>query len=347
LLHGEEDPPIDYSIYNHTLNLVGNTNISTESKFGNGSVSFASNNDLIVGNMEYDIGTGIFTIESWVYFDTNDDQLYLYSRDYRSDLSSYVIDGAVTSNGYDLLGYSVVCNTGSIYFNLAYQYEQNVGMYDYIPCDNYRAKFILPFPSAITTGEWHHVVLTKYRTNNRASGWFTVFLDGVSGTGHMASGFPSLGGSFGYTPTDCPGTINASFTPGAYVFALNSDQLDPDSGCYWTESSGMLLHNLVAKRIYNLNSNLSLNYSYIGGSGLIDDLRISSGIARYEEEFTPPTRAFKGPSEDYVQIGPIHNLTRSAYRTFQFYQMDNPDTNLPFTSGEIIRSGLVLGVKKL
>lgn len=348
LIHGEEDPPIDYSLYNHTLHLVGNTNISTESKFGNGGISFDSNNDLIVADMQYDIGTGIFTLESWVYFNTNNDQLYLYSRDYRSDLSSYLIDGSISSNGYGLLGYSISCNTGSICFNLAYEYEtfDEYGTPIYVSCENHRAKFILPFPSAIQTGEWHHVVLTKSRTSNQASGWFTVFLDGVSGTGHMASGFPGLG-SFGLIPANCPGNITTSFTPGSYVFALNSNLLDPNSGGYWTESSGMLLHNLVAKRTYNLNSNLFLNYAYVGGSGLIDDLRMSSGIVRYETQFSPPTSAFKGPSEDYIQIGPTHNLTRSSYRTFQFYQMDNPDTSLPFTSGEIIRSGLVLGVKKL
>ena len=348
LIHGEENPPIDYSINNNTLSLVGSTNISSESKFGDGSVSFNSNDDLIVLNTEYDIGTGIFTLESWIYFNSIDDQIYLYDRNYRADLSSYTIDGNITGNGYGVLGYSIMSNTGSIYFDISYlstttDYEFNVTE---TPCD-YRAKFILPFPSAIPTGEWHHIVLTRFYTNNRQSGWFSVFLDGVSGTGFATSGFPGMSSFFGQGVEGCPGQYNSEFVDGSYIYPLSSNYLDPNSGGYWDTPTGVLLHNLVAKRSYNFNSNLNMPYAYIGGSGLIDDYRFSTGVLRYTEEFTPPTRAFKGPSEDYVQIGPIHNLTRSAYRTFQFYQMDNPDTNLPFTSGEIIRSGLVLGVKKL
>jgi hypothetical protein len=88
-------------------------------------------------------------------------------------------------------------------------------------------------------------------------------------------------------------------------------------------------------------------FTYFGGSGYVDELRVSSGLVRYTSNFTPEISPYVGPTERFIEFGPIHELTRTNYKLIEYYQMDHPQTLQPFTSGQIITSGLRLGVKKL
>lgn len=87
-------------------------------------------------------------------------------------------------------------------------------------------------------------------------------------------------------------------------------------------------------------------YIYIGQSGFMDEYRITSGIARYTNNFIPPSAVFRSVPEDYFQMGPNIELDRTSYKLTQFYQMYNPSTSLSWSSGDIMTSGIILGVKK-
>ena len=89
-------------------------------------------------------------------------------------------------------------------------------------------------------------------------------------------------------------------------------------------------------------------YTNIGRNGYIDQYRLIIGSSLYNNNFTPDSSTrLKRPDDYYVEFGPVHESTRSLYIVDQFYQMNNPATNQPWSSGDIITSGLILGVKKL
>jgi hypothetical protein len=89
-------------------------------------------------------------------------------------------------------------------------------------------------------------------------------------------------------------------------------------------------------------------YTNIGRNGYIDQYRLTLNTSLYNSNFTPDsTTRLKRPDDYYVEFGPVHEVTRSLYVLDQFYQMTNPATNQPWSSGDIATSGLVLGVKKL
>ena len=89
-------------------------------------------------------------------------------------------------------------------------------------------------------------------------------------------------------------------------------------------------------------------YTNIGRNGYIDQYRLIIGSSLYNNNFTPDSSTrLKRPDDYYVEFGPVHESTRSLYVVDQFYQMNNPATSQPWSSGDIITSGLILGVKKL
>lgn len=84
---------------------------------------------------------------------------------------------------------------------------------------------------------------------------------------------------------------------------------------------------------------------FIGqASGYIDNYRISLGKNIYSSNFTPPSSVFL-PTDYFTNVGPVHNVTQSSYKTFQYYSFINPATNKNWRVSEI--SGMAFGVKKL
>lgn len=169
------------------------------------------------------------------------------------------------------------------------------------------------FPQILQTGVWNHVAITRDSSNV-----ITWFLNGQSGTNYRV------------ISTD----IASWNSP--YYEAIGS----------YTQS--LSINFSLEADIFNNGTPYGsfTPYLNIGGeSGYINEYRVTIGANRYNENFVPAS--FPYPAEDYVEFGPIHESTRSLYTTYQFYQMTNPATNQPWTSGQVISSGLVLGVKKL
>jgi hypothetical protein len=77
----------------------------------------------------------------------------------------------------------------------------------------------------------------------------------------------------------------------------------------------------------------------------IDEYRITYGANRYNNNFVSPTGAFKSERDDYYPLGPVYDVTKTAYKTFQYYSLINPATQKQWTVPEI--SGMILGVKKV
>ena len=95
---------------------------------------------------------------------------------------------------------------------------------------------------------------------------------------------------------------------------------------------------------------------FIGGDGKIDNYRFTHGTSytqglqsrtRYWQNFSVPSEPFPSVYDDYAQIGQIHNLTRTRYNTIQYFAMNDPSTQQPWSTGLVVGSGFLFGVKKL
>ena len=339
LIHADEDPIIDYSSYNHMLQTVGSVDLTPNGKFSSG-ISFSGNNSfVVVNNSIYDILTSQFTIEAWIKFNSDSDSLVLFDRKYRDNLVGYPLDGQEYES-YSNAGYRFSINTGTLNIESWYAYYANSDYSKKLFCST-PATTKLKLPFAITTGVWHHVALTRNILNN--AGYFTVFLDGVSGTGYTSQNLASLS-FFGYS--SCPGTNTGSSNTGPIVFPVDPPNLmlgSSPSGIY-----GAHFGYLSSKYMRSSDSAIvNMPYTYIGGTGMIDEYRVTASGVRYSSNFTPPVSPNIGTLERYIEFGPTHDLVRTNYRVFQYYQMTHPESLQPFTSGQVITSGLVLGIKKL
>jgi hypothetical protein len=337
LLHAEENPVLDYSLYGHQIDSNGSTSIVSDRVFGNSGINFVDNQSYLVALSDKDFNSGVFTIESWIKLNNANDKITLFDRRYNSNFTNYSINGSVIGATNDIRGYTFSCTTGAVSLEVFYTYSVLVNEFNYVNvgCST-PARLILPLPSAIPTGQWAHIAITRNKNNtNPVSGWFTVFLNGSSGTGYQLSNIPTL--TFGYTQfADCPGTNSSNLISGPLYF-----DSDPKE---FQESVYNILFSTLQSKITN---NISMPYTYIGGAGYMDEYRVSTGIVRYTSNFTVPNNPFPSPTDDYIEIGPKFNLDRSSYRMFQYYQMYNPATNQPWSTSQIVESGLILGVKKL
>jgi hypothetical protein len=82
----------------------------------------------------------------------------------------------------------------------------------------------------------------------------------------------------------------------------------------------------------------------VGDAGYIDNFRITLDKNLYNSNFIPPSSIVL-PTDYFTNLGPVHNVTQSSYKTFQYYSFVNPATNKNWRVSEI--SGMAFGVKKL
>lgn len=342
LIHANEINPVkDYSKYSHNLSFVGSVSLINSGKF-DGALSFTGPDSFLVAtDSPIDIGTNSFTIEAWIKFNNSNDKIMLFDRKYRPGLPSFQLDGqAVPGNARPaaINGYSISLNTGLLTIESWFEFCSTPAAMDLI------------LPSAISTGTWNHIVLTRQNNNN--IGYFTVFLNGVSGTGYYARNITEILVYNNEGFSSCPGTNSDSSLTGPILFSVGPDSF----GVYYNYSIyGKHFGNLIAQYILpntapDYNGNMpkqAIPFTYFGGSGCIDELRVDIGSVRYTSNFIPLNSPYVGPVEKVIPFGPTHNLTRNNYKLFQYYQMNHPETSLPFTSGQIISSGIKLGVKKL
>lgn len=344
LIHANEtNPIIDYSTYNHSFTAIGDISLVNSGKF-DGALSFSNSNSLLVAtNSFFDIRQKEFTAEAWIKFDSVNDTIVLFDRKYRDNLVAFPLNGSEVpdyNNSVKNLGYRFSVNTGCL--RIESWYEVVLPPYsDSSPCPT-PAVMDLTLPSSISTGTWHHIAVTRTIMNtDPGSGYFTVFLNGVSGTGYNAY---NIYNGYNYVYDNCPSYGTDSSSSGAKIFEISGG----GGAMYYSNGYGMHFGNLTSLYIPN-NSNTAypIPYTYFGGSGNIDELRISSGLVRYSSNFTPSSVPYIGPLERFIEFGPVHELNRTNYRLIQYYQMNHPENNEPFTSGQIIPSGIKLGVKKL
>ena len=97
--------------------------------------------------------------------------------------------------------------------------------------------------------------------------------------------------------------------------------------------------------------------TFIGGNNIMGQYRLTQGSAtnenditttRYRDDFSVPSTGFLIDKESYIDLGENISLTKTRYgKTREFFVLENPMTNQPWTTGLIADpSGLILGVRK-
>jgi hypothetical protein len=151
LLHNDNSI-IDSSDSPKSLATHGDVSLSSAiTKFGNSSLRFPDNNSYIYCSHP-DFGTNPFTIESWVYFTNESNNITLFDKSTTS----------VPTNTYQSFNYNFLMNISGITF-------YGLG----------RSTKVLYFPSNATTGTWHHVAITRDSSDR-----LICYLDGQSGVNH-------------------------------------------------------------------------------------------------------------------------------------------------------------------
>jgi hypothetical protein len=364
LIHGEEDPIRDYSRYNHPIIKDGSTYYTPNHRFDSSGIAFLSDNQKqssLIANIQKHPEEEKFTIESWVNFTGQNDTIVLMDTFPRT-LPNII--PAFNYNGFSQW-YRISCNPSSIKIEHPIKINPNENGSNDWEISSITSQLVLPFPVIANTGEWHHVALVRHNPFPN-TGQYIAYLNGVSGTTYQRLSFPSGhqrgGWQFlddednsilehnGNHPIWYPSKLKSSnIIDGPVLYSLTTSSYPRIS----IDSSGLpFLHNILLGGngiwygSYWLNKD-PYPYIFIGYSGIIDEYRYSQNIARYTSNFDPPTSKFKANYDDYMKFGPIHITDRASYRLFQFYQMTNPGTNQPWTSGEIFTSGIRLGVEKL
>jgi len=301
------------------INKFGNTTVSNVITLTNQSIDF-TNSDSFIYIETPTLGSSPFTIESWVYLPTTGAMMLF------DTVPINGIRGPYTSQSYNYSPnsadhfYSFSVHTSGIDLNMS-------GTTRFI-------NRTLSFSTPLITGTWNHVAITRNVDEN-----IICYLNGISGISYVVKekydsgfwvNFPEL--SEFHEPT------------GIYNKALKIPSASsPYNNLVVTTSAAM---SLGAPQGYP--ALYPIWYTNIGRNGYIDQYRLIIGSSLYNNNFTPDSSTrLKRPDDYYVEFGPVHESTRSLYVVDQFYQMTNPATNQPWSSGDIVSSGLILGVKKL
>jgi hypothetical protein len=315
-IQAEDNIIRNYTKENKNINKVGNTTISNTIRLTSQSIDFTTPDSFIYVEAP-SIGTSSFTIESWVYLPTTRPMMLFDTVPINGIRGSFRTQGynAGPENASHFYSFSV--HTSGIDLNMGGQY-----------------RFInrtLLFPTLLATGTWNHVAITRNSDKN-----IICYLNGISGTSYVVKERYDNGSYSRYNEFQEPtGIYNkalklpTSSTPYNDLTVTYEGYFDYDATYGWAA-------------IY---PNWYIN---IGRNGYIDQYRYVLGSSLYDSNFTPDsTIRLKRPDDYYVEFGPVHESTRSLYILDQFYQMTNPATNQPWSSGDVITSGLILGVKKL
>lgn len=307
LLRGESSPVVDSSTYLRPISYTGNvTSTTTPSKIGSRSISFGNQSSYVYLNNYPDLSTSPFTIESWVYFPNNTTTISLFDK---IPLHNTPL--------YTFRTYSFAANISGIQYLSTFGYvgdDGGVPLQD-INSPEAMVKRQLFFPSTATTGTWHHVAITRNSANK-----IICYLNGEPGNSYFLSNSGNIS-SF-VSSLETTGTFNTTYSPNMN----NSSNIYSE---FFSDGSNQVVANLTA----------------IGKGGYIDEFRITSGVARYTDSFTPSTEPFKTKIDDYVEIGPEHSVNKTTYKTYQYYMNKNPITQQNWLVSEV--SGIIFGVKKL
>lgn len=307
LLHGESSPIVDSSTYLRPVSYTGTvTSNTTPSKIGSRSIGFGNQNSYLYLNNYPDLSTSPFTIESWVYFPNNSTSISLFDK---MPLQNTPL--------FSFRTYSFAANISGIQYLSTFAYVGDDGG---VPVENINSpeamvKRQLFFPSTAATGVWHHVAITRNSSNK-----IICYLNGEQGNSYYLANSGNI--SNFVSTLETTGTFNTTYSPN-----LNNSP------------------NIYSEFFSDGSNNVVSNFAVIGKGGYIDEYRITSGIARYDSNFTPSNEPFKTKIDDYVEIGPEHSVNKTTYKTYQYYMNKNPITQQNWLVSEV--SGIIFGVKKL
>lgn len=353
LMHNEEDPVRDYSKYNHSIAKYNTVVHTTDYKFDASGIAFYSDStkeSFLIANTNQHPITGIFTVESWVKFTGVNDTVVLM------DTRPKLLPEIGSPINYEW--YKISCNPSSIKIEHPIKIDHNETS-DYAWNGSFfseTSQLILPFSSVANTGEWHHIALVKSNPLPN-TGQYIAYLNGISGATYQRLFFPeSMGDEYGitYDYSDHPywfasRLISTDLIDGPILFRISQEYpyVSVDSSGFPFLNDVLFAGSGLWNYATSYDASEPYPYIFIGYSGIMDEYRYTKNIARYTNNFQPPSGKFKAHYDDHMRIGPVHTTDRSLYRLYQFYQIDNPATNLPWTSGQIFASGIRLGVEKL
>lgn len=251
-----------------------------------------------------------FTIEAWVKFTGLNDQLVIYSKDWRN---------SNIQNTQSVHGFELIATTGYIQYNVVDGSAALSSIY-------YSGYLNLYFDSLINDNDWHHISLVHSQNS------LIAYLDGTSGT------------SYHYWQSGALYDLQYPFFNNLSSPGSGTNQ----SLYYWSNSTIDNIKAFTAFKIFY--SDYSAQYripTRIYGNGYIDDYRITFN-ARYSGNFVPPNN-LNVVQDDYIQVGDVQNLTKTRYaKIVQMYEYTNPINNEPWTTGLINHpSGLIFGVQKI
>ena len=304
------------------INRFGNTTVSNTVSLTNQSIDF-TNSDSFIYVETPTLGSSPFTIESWVYLPTTGAMMLFDTVPINGIRGPYFSQGFTADPSWANNFYSFSVHTSGVDLNMGGS-----------------TRFInrtLLFPIPLVTGTWNHVAITRNTDEN-----IICYLNGTSGTSYVVKEKYS---SNPYPWNQAQFDVDEFQEPtGIYNKALKipaSSSPDNNLVVLWDQY-------VIYGPEYGYPAIYSTWYTNIGRNGYIDQYRFVLGSSLYNSNFTPNSSTrLKRPDDYYVEFGPVHESTRSLYVVDQFYQMTNPATNQPWSSGDIVSSGLILGVKKL
>jgi len=189
--------------------------------------------------------------------------------------------------------------------------------------------------NGLSPNNWNHIALCRNTDNS-----IVCYLNGQANTGHMMIGFEKNYQECSSTTFPC---LNSPLSIIQYSGLPSSTSFNMTSFSSPFTSS---LNNIGTNYGYIISQDTSETSGLFiaQASGYIDNYRISLGKNIYSSNFTPPSSVFL-PTDYFANLGPVHNVTQSSYKTFQYYSFINPATNKNWRVSEI--SGMAFGVKKL
>ena len=325
---------VDLSNNTKTITNNGVTRSTFRSRFEDKSFYFTGGKTLSFNNSDdFNFGNDDFTIDFWFLLtDTIAGQTYNILN---GQIKCFVSIGAGGDPNIPVIYFTVTNTNNGVTYNfsselwLAQGYGGRRGWY-HVSLVRYNTEFfayVVPQTQAYTPG-----VACPYG-NSSCRYWPPKIMTG-----------DNVNSSIGYV------VPNLNFPVNINNFTLG-------------DSNTELSHNLyidnfrITKGDARIKSRLQLSISapskpYPSTSSIsnnrgvyIDEYRITYGVSRYNENFTPPSQPFKAQRDNYVNIGPNYNVNKTVYQTYQNYILSNPATNQPWKLPEV--SGMILGVKKL
>jgi hypothetical protein len=201
LLHGDSTPISDSSTFSNNISYTGSVTTTTSpSKVGDRSISFSNQNSYLYLNYP-DLGTSIFTIESWVYFPNDTTSISLF--DHTPDPNTQY---------YSFSSYSFASNISGIEYSSNFITSDDG---DGVP-QSARVQRQLFFPTTASTGVWHHIAITRNSSNK-----IICYLNGQSGNSYYLSNSGSIT-SFVY-PAETTGSFNVPYTASFNSSSISSN----------------------------------------------------------------------------------------------------------------------------